>query len=154
MTTKSISSCDFDADNCINVMISACCAAAFVPAQVNWALITSAMGVGVVGIGLSYDVSITKEEAWKLVKQFFTAAGSMWLMLNIGSKMLSMILSATGIGHFGAVVLDVAISGAQAYAVGSCAKEYFRRDYLGKSKPTTQELGKLFRDAFNAQRNK
>ncbi len=143
---------DEKADKAIKSMVVAVVGTAAVPAHVNWALTATAMGAGVIAIGVCYDVKLTKDEAWKLVKQFFLAAGSWFIAMNIGSKIFAMILSSTGIGHFGAMALDGAISGAAAYAIGACAKEYFRRDYLGKSAPTKKELGDLFREAFKKKK--
>lgn len=139
---------DSKADAAIRAMIVAVIGTALVPAHINWALTASAMGVGVIAIGAAYDVKLNKDEAWKYIKQFFLAAGSWFIAMNIGSKIFSMILSSTGIGHVGAVALDSAVSSAAAYAIGACSKEYFRRDYQGKSKPSKEELGRIFRETF------
>lgn len=149
---KSVSECDKNADTAIKTMIAACVGGAVVPAHINWTIVAGAMGTGVVAIGLCYEVKLDKDEAWKLIKQFFLAAGTMFLMVNVGSKIISIILASTGIGYVGAVALDAAISAAQAYAVGACAKEYFRRDFLGKGKPSKKELGKIFREAFKQKK--
>ena len=149
---KTVAECDKNADIAIKTMIAACVGGAIVPAHINWAVVAAAMGTGVVAIGLCYDVKLNKDEAWKLVKQFFLAAGTVFLMINAGSKILSIVLASTGIGYAGAVALDAGVSAAQAYAVGACAKEYFRRDFLGKAKPSKQELGRIFREAFKQKK--
>lgn len=149
MSKKPIYECDEQADVAIRTMVTAIVGGAVVPVHVNWALAASAMGAGVVAIGLIYDVQLTKEEGWKLVKQFFLSAGFFFVTLNVGSKIFAAIAESTGIGYVGGAMLDGAISGASAWAIGTCAKEYFRRDFLGKSKPSKEELGKIFRDAFN-----
>lgn len=145
---KKLSECDADADLAIATMISAIGLAALSPAALDWALVSGAMGVGCVAIGRAYGVQLTKDEAWKLIKQFFLSTGSMFLAINVGSKLLASILKATGFGYGVGVVLDVAFSIASAYAVGACAKEYFRNDYQGKKKLTKEELGRIFREEF------
>lgn len=52
------------------------------------------------------------------------------------------------------VAIDAATSAAFAWAIGATAKEYFQREYLGKSKLSKDELGKIFREAFKEQKNK
>jgi uncharacterized protein (DUF697 family) len=139
---------DEKADNAITAMVSAVIGTALVPAHVNWALTGSAMGAGVIAIAACYKQHLSKDEAWKLVKDFFLAAGAWFVAMELGTKIFSAILSTTGIGHVAAVGLDGAISGVAAYAIGRVAKEYFRRGYLGDSRPTKQEIKTMFRDAF------
>lgn len=151
---RSIYVCDNDADVAIKSMMTAVVAAAAVPAHVNWALTASAMGAGAVAIGKCYDVQLTKDEGWKLVRQFVLSAGMWFLSMNVGSKMLSALMQSTGIGYAVGMALDAASSAAFAWAIGSTAKAYFRNEYLGKSKLTKEELGEIFRKAFKEQKNK
>ena len=139
---------DQNADLAIGSMVAAVVATAIVPAHVNWALTAGAMGTGVVGIGLCYGVQLTKDEAWKLIQQFFVAAGGWFLAMNVGTKFMAAILQSTGIGYGPAVALDATISAAAAYALGQAAKEYFKgqRD-MGK-------IGKIFRDSFTNYKTK
>lgn len=148
MSKKSIHECDEQADDAIRTMVATVVGTAAIPAHVNWSLTATAMGAGVVAIGLIYDVQLTKEEGWKLVRHFFLGAGFWFVTMNVGSKILTAIMESTGFGYLGGVALDGAISAASAWAIGACAKEYFRRDFLGKSKPTKEELGEIFREAF------
>ena len=148
MRKNPIYECDEQADTAIRTMVAAVVGTATIPAHVNWSLTATAMGAGVVAIGLIYDVQLTKEEGWKLVRQFFLGAGFWFVTMNVGSKIFSVIAESTGLGYVGGVALDGAISAASAWAIGACAKEYFRRDFLGKSKPTKEELGEIFREAF------
>ncbi|MDO5489783.1 MAG: DUF697 domain-containing protein [Bacteroidaceae bacterium] len=148
MSKKSIHECDEQADDAIRTMVATVVGTAAIPAHVNWSLTATAMGAGVVAIGLIYDVQLTKEEGWKLVRQFFLGAGFWFVTMNVGSKILTAIMESTGFSYLGGVALDGAISAASAWAIGACAKEYFRRDFLGKSKPTKEELGEIFREAF------
>ena len=152
--TTSVNVCNEKADKAISAMVTTVMATAILPAHVNWALTASAMGAGVVSIGLCYDVKLTKDEGWKLVKQFVLGAGFWFLSMNVGSKMLSAFLESTGFGYGVGVAMDVATSAAFAWAIGATSKEYFQRDYLGKSKPSKDELGKIFRDAFKDHKNK
>lgn len=152
--TKSVYVCDSDADVAIKTMMAAVVGTAMVPAHVNWALTASAMGAGAVAIGKCYGVQLTKDEGWKFVKQFVLSAGLWFLSMNVGSKILSMLMESTGIGYGVGVALDAATSAAFAWAIGSTAKEYFRNEYLGKQKLTKEELGEIFRKAFRDGKNK
>lgn len=144
---KSIEQCDSDADEKIGLMIAGMVGGAVVPAAINWTIVIAAMGAGVVSIGNCYGYSISKEGGADLVKQFFLSAGTTWLMLNVGAKICTAILQMTGIGYVGGAAIDAVISAAQAYAVGGCAKAYFRKKYQGKS-ISKDELGKIFREKF------
>lgn len=125
MSKKSIHECDEQADDAIRTMVATVVGTAAIPAHVNWSLTATAMGAGVVAIGLIYDVQLTKEEGWKLVRQFFLGAGFWFVTMNVGSKILTAIMESTGFGYLGGVALDGAISAASAWAIGACAKEYF-----------------------------
>ena len=103
---------------------------------------------------LCYDIKLTKDEGWKLVKQFILSAGFWFLSMNVGSKILSALMESTGFGYGVGVAMDAATSAAFAWAIGATSKEYFQREYLGKSKLSKDELGKIFRDAFKDQKNK
>lgn len=151
---RSLYVCDNDADVAIKTMMGTVVATAAVPAHVNWALTASAMGAGAVAIGKCYDVQLTKDEGWKLVKQFVLSAGMWFLSMNVGSKILSALMQSTGVGYAVGMALDAASSAAFAWAIGSTAKAYFRNEYLGKSKLTKEELGRIFREAFKEQKNK
>lgn len=151
--SKTISERDNDADGAIAAMVTAVVASAVTPAAVNWSLTAAAMGTGCVAIGKIYGITLTHDEAWKLIKQFLLGAGTWFLAMNLGSKFVAFLLQATGLGYGAGVLLDVSISAAVAYAVGACAKDYFRRDLLGKTKPTKKELSKIFKDAFNKKKN-
>ena len=146
--------CDNDADVAIKTMMGTVVATAAVPAHVNWALTASAMGAGAVAIGKCYDVQLPKDEGWKLVKQFVLSAGMWFLSMNVGSKILSALMQSTGVGYAVGMALDAASSAAFAWAIGSTAKAYFRNEYLGKSRLTKEELGRIFREAFKEQKNK
>lgn len=152
MSRDPIYVCDDKADDAIKAMVASCVGAAVIPAAVNWTVVATAMGAGCVAIGRAYGVQLNKDEAWKLVKQFILGAGFMFIAMNLGSKIFTMIAQATPLTYLGGAALDGALSAAQAYAVGACAKEYFRRDYLGKGRPTKDELGKIFRNAFKKKK--
>lgn len=151
---RSLYVCDNDADVAIKTMMGTVVATAAVPAHVNWALTASAMGAGAVAIGKCYDVQLTKDEGWKLVKQFVLSAGMWFLSMNVGSKILSALMQSTGVGYAVGMALDAASSAAFAWAIGSTAKAYFRNEYLGNSRLTKEELGRIFREAFKEQKNK
>ena len=151
--SKSVYVCDKNADAAIGTMITAVVGTALVPAHVNWALTASAMGTGVVAIGICYDVKLSKDEGWKLVKQFVNGAGSWFLAMNVGSKILTALMESTGFGYGAGVTLDAASSAAFAWAIGCTAKQYFRNDYLGKGKLTEKELRNIFREAYKNHKN-
>ncbi len=150
--SKSVSICDEKADKAIAAMVAGIAAAAVIPAQFNWALVAGAIGAGVVAIGACYGRTLSKEEGWDLAKTFFLSAGAMYIGIELGSKVIAAIMSMTVIGHAAAVALDATVSGAAAFAVGKVGKEYFRRDYLGKARPSKAEMGQLFRDAFKRKK--
>ena len=151
---KSVYVCNENADKAIAGMMATVVGTALVPAHVNWALTASAMGAGVVAIGICYDVKLSKDEGWKLVKQFIMSAGFWFLSMNVGSKIISALMQTTGIGYGAGVAIDAATSAAFAWAIGATAKEYFQRDYLGKTKLSKDELGEVFRKAFKDHKNK
>lgn len=151
---KSVYVCNENADKAIAGMMATVVGTALVPAHVNWALTASAMGAGVVAIGLCYDIKLSKDEGWKLVKQFIMSAGFWFLSMNVGSKILSALMESTGIGYGAGVAIDAATSAAFAWAIGATAKEYFQREYLGKVKLSKDELGEIFRKAFKDHKNK
>ena len=68
-------SADEKADGVIETMVVAVLGTSVIPAYVNWSITASAMGTGVVAIGLCYGVKLTREEAWKLIRKFVHAAG-------------------------------------------------------------------------------
>ena len=82
MSSPSKNEQDKNADIAIKAMIAATVGAAMIPAHVNWAFMATILGGGVVSIGLCYGVQLTKEEGWKLVQQFFVAAGTLFVALN------------------------------------------------------------------------
>lgn len=151
---KSVYVCNENADKAIAGMMATVVGTALVPAHVNWALTASAMGAGVVAIGICYDVKLSKDEGWKLVKQFIMSAGFWFLSMNVGSKIISALMQTTGIGYGAGVAIDAATSAAFAWAIGATAKEYFQREYLGKVKLSKDELGEIFRKAFKDHKNK
>lgn len=151
---KSVYVCNENADKAIAGMMATVVGTALVPAHVNWALTASAMGAGVVAIGICYDVKLSKDEGWKLVKQFIMSAGFWFLSMNVGSKIISALMQTTGIGYGAGVAIDAATSAAFAWAIGATAKEYFQREYLGKTKLSKDELGEIFRKAFKDHKNK
>lgn len=150
---KSIEQCDDEADKRIAYMIAGMVGSAVVPAAINWTILMTAMGAGVVSIGKCYGFSISKDGGADLLKQFFLSAGTTWLMLNVGSKICLSIIQMTGVGYVGAAAVDAVISAAQAYAVGGCAKAYFRKKYQGKS-ISKEELGKIFKEKFQEYKKK
>ena len=116
-------------------------ATALIPAPVGLVFM-AAVASGVVAIGACYGVEMTKEQAWKLVIQFFKAAGLTYMALNVGWVFISGILTMTGAGHVASVVLDATQATAISYGVGYAAKAYFSGERRQK------ELGKIVREQF------
>jgi uncharacterized protein (DUF697 family) len=139
---KDLSSADKKADAVIATMIAAATGGAVVPVVISLPTLAAAMGSGVVGIGLCYGVKLSKEEAWKLIRQFISAAGLTFAGFYVGWQMISAILTSTGIGYVGAVAMEAAACAAIAYAVGETSKAYF------KGETSKQALRKRMRDAI------
>lgn len=152
--STSVYECNEKADLAIAAMVTTVVGTAAVPAAVNWAITASAMGGGAAAIGKCYGIKLTTDEGWKLVKQFIIGAGSWFLAMNVSSKIFSALLQFTGFGYGVGFALDAATSAAFAWAIGATSKEYFKREYLGKSKLSEKELGKIFRDAFKDHKKK
>lgn len=133
---------DKNADTAIHAMVATVIGASVIPTFVNWAITASAMGSGVVAIGLCYGTEVSKDEAWALVKEFVKAAGFWFLGMTVGSRILSALLATSGIGYAAAVALDATVSAALAYAIGGCAKAYF------KGTSNHKQLGEVFRQRF------
>lgn len=146
MAEPATTDADRKADAVITTMIATAAGTAAAPV-VAWPVFVTAMGVGVVGIGACYGVTLDRNEAWKLIKQFFAAAGFTYMATLVGSKLLTVFLAATGIGYGGAVAIDVVTSTAIAYAVGQAAKAYFQGERRNA------ELGAIFRAAVQRRRS-
>lgn len=143
---------DENADRAVKVMMGAVAAAAIVPAHVNWALTAAAIGTGCAAIGGAYGIGMTKDEGWMLGKQFLIGAGSWFLAMNVGVKLFAAIAESTGIGYVAGAAIDAAFCSASAWAIGGCAKSYFRNMALGKMQ-NPAEFGKLFREMYKAYKN-
>ena len=141
---KSVYVCNENADKAIAGMMATVVGTALVPAHVNWALTASAMGAGVVAIGLCYDIKLSKDEGWKLVKQFIMSAGFWFLSMNVGSKILSALMETTGIGYGAGVAIDAATSAAFAWAIGLQQKNIFKESILERSNFPRMNLVKYF----------
>ena len=152
--STSVYECNEKADRAIAAMVATVVGTAAVPAAVNWALTASAMGAGAAAIGKCYGFNLTKNEGWKLVKQFVLGAGAWFLAMNVSSKIFTALIQSTGIGYGVGVALDAVTSAAFAWAIGATSKEYFQREYLGKSRLSNKELGIIFREAFKDYKNK
>jgi uncharacterized protein (DUF697 family) len=137
---------DEQADQAIATMVGAVIGTAAIPTYVNWAFTATAMGSGVVAIGLCYGVRLTMDEAWHLIRQFVVAAGFWFAGMILGARMVSAVKASTGIGYVGAVAIDATVSAALAYAIGGAAKAYF------KGVRDKKRLGEIVRSRFTASR--
>lgn len=135
---------DAKADAVIATMVSTVIGAAVIPAYINWSITATIMGAGVVAIGRCYGIELTKDEGWHLVKDFILGAGLWFAGLVLGSRIISMLLTSTGVGYAGAVAMDAAVSAALACAIGESAKMYF------KGERDKGKLGKTFRSKFRS----
>ena len=147
--TTSVCACNEKADRAIEVM-KCCVVGTGLPSHVNWTLFASTMGAGVAAIGKCYGFKLTNEEGRELIKQFVLCAGSFFICMHVGSKMLAALIGSTYIPN---VTMDVSTSAAFAGEIGTTSKEYFQREYLGKSKLSKEELGEIFREAFKNHKN-
>ena len=133
---------DVKANEIINGMIKQVVATAVIPAHINWAFTASLMSVGVVRIGNVYGVSLDKDEAWKLIIQFFKAASYWFMGMQVGAKVFAAIIQSTGLGYLVGVTLDATISAALAYSIGGTAKAYF------KGETDKEKIGAIVQDLF------
>ena len=133
------------ADAVIAGMVSAGLAGAVIPVQLTIPFMATVAG-GVVGIGRCYGTELTKDEAWKLVREFFKAAGFTYMAINAGSLFISQALYVTGLGYPAAVAMDAASSTAIAYSVGAAAKAYF------SGQRSRKELGAVMRNNLREQK--
>lgn len=118
---------DSKADVIVGTMVTGALAMSVIP-TVNTVAFIAAMGTGVVAIGAAYGVPLTKDESWKLVKQFLQGAGAATAAAFGVGKVISLLLATTGIGYGAAVAIDASVGSATAYAVGMAAKFYFKND--------------------------
>ena len=139
---------DERADGIIALMIAGTIGAAVVPViVVSVPALAAALGTGVAAMGRVYGVQLNKDEAWKLVWQFFKAAGFVFLAFSFGAKIATTILAFTGLGYGAAVAMDGVLGAAIAYAVGQSAKAYF------KGERDKSRLGQVFRNAFTKKKS-
>ena len=146
-TEQELIACDAKADKAIKTMMAAVAATAIVPAHVNWALTASAMGAGCVAIGCAYGVQLNKDEGWSLCKQFILGAGFWFVAMNVGSKIFAALAESTGLGYIAGAALDVTVSCACAWAIGGCARAYFRKMAQGRQ-VSKAELKEIFQSCF------
>lgn len=133
---------DKRANTVIHQTVLQIAAASVIPAHVNWAFTATLLGIGVVRIGRVYGVTLSRKEAWKLIKQFLKAAGLWFVSVYVGSKVFAAMFETTGIGYVAGAAIDVTVSSSIAYAIGLTAKAYFRGEH------TNAELGEIMRKAF------
>jgi hypothetical protein len=151
---------DQKADRIIAGMVSTGVATAVVPLPLGIPFMGAVAG-GVVAIGACYSVSLSKDEAWKLIREFFKAAGFTFFALNVGWQFITWIMYATGAGAPVAMALDTTQCVAIAYAVGEAAKFYFSKQAFnrqlgaklrGVEKTDTRELGAIMRKAYRSKK--
>jgi uncharacterized protein (DUF697 family) len=135
------------ADAVIAGLVSTAVAAAVIPVPLTVPFI-GLVASGVVAIGACYGVKLSKEEAWKLLREFFKAAGFTFMAINVGSVLLSAVMTVTGAGYVVGVALDAVQASAIAYAVGSAAKHYFAGEH------SRAALGAVMRAAFTQQKER
>lgn len=131
---------------------------------VIWVAVLANAGLGVVPFGINvwtfvaistlmitfiggiYDYHLSKEDAGKLIKQIFSAAGWTFMALTFGLKVFTEVLKGAGVITLGGttvagMALDAVLAGAVTYALGYTAKDYFAKD-KGLSKEQLQRLFK------------
>lgn len=107
----------------------------------------AAVASGVVAIGACYGVQLTKDEAWKLIREFFKAAGFVYVSAVVGGHFITWILTVTGLGLPVAMALDAATAAVVAYAVCTAAKHYF------KGQTSRREIRDVMRQAMAEARS-
>jgi uncharacterized protein (DUF697 family) len=132
---------DEKADRIIKGLTATGVAAGGVPVPLLIPFMATVAG-GVVAIGASYGVRLSKEDAWKLIREFFKAAGFVYTATFIGGAFITWILAATGVGYPVALALDAAQCAVIGYTVGTAAKHYF------KGERSQSEMRKVVRGAM------
>ena len=138
---------DQKADKIITGLITTGVAAGGVPIPLTVPFMAAVAG-GVVAIGACYGVQLTRDEAWKLIREFFKAAGFVWMATAVGGQLGVLILAATGAGYPVALALDAVQGAVIAYAVGTAAKHYF------KGQKSRDEIRAVMRSAVSEARTK
>jgi uncharacterized protein (DUF697 family) len=128
-------------DKIIKGMVSAGVATGVIPLPLGLPFM-AAVATGVVAIGACYGVELTRDEAWKLIREFFKAAGFTFFATNVGWQFITGLMYATGFGSPFAAALDTAQCVAIAYAVGAAAKHHF------SGQRSRRELGAVMRSAY------
>jgi hypothetical protein len=113
------------ADNVIKGLVATGIACGAVPAPMLVPFM-AAVASGVVAIGACYGVRLSTDEAWKLLREFFKAAGFVYCAALVGGQFITWIIGATGFGLPVALALDAAQAAGISYAVGGAAKNYFK----------------------------
>jgi uncharacterized protein (DUF697 family) len=132
---------DEKADTIIKGMVTTGVATGVIPLPLGIPFM-AAVATGVVAIGSCYGVEITRDEAWKLIREFFKAAGFTFAATQIGWQFISGLMYATGLGSPLAVVLDTTQCIAISYAIGAAAKHYF------SGQRNQRELGAIMRSVY------
>ena len=150
-TKEQLIECDAKADCAIKVMMAAVAAAAIIPAHVNWAATAAAMGVGCAAIGKAYGFNLSKGEGWMLAKQFLIGAGTYFLAMNVGVKIFAALAETVGFGYVIGAAIDAAFCSAAAWAIGGCARSYFRNMAQGNQQ-LPSEYKRQFQEMYAAFR--
>jgi hypothetical protein len=138
---------DEKANRIIKGMVAAGVTAGSVPVPALVPFMGAVAG-GVVAIGACYGVELSKRDAWKLIREFFKAAGFVYMSALVGSHFMVWLLTPTGLGTPLAVAIDAATCAAVAYAAGTAAQHYF------KGQTSHDELRAVVRGAVaEARRN-
>jgi uncharacterized protein (DUF697 family) len=118
---------DEKADRIVKGLVVTGAAAGGIPVPLLVPFMVSMAG-GVVAIGACYGVSLTKDEAWKLIREFFKAAGFAFMATQVGGLVIGTVMAMTGFGYPVALAMDAAQCAVIAYAIGAAAKHYFKHD--------------------------
>jgi uncharacterized protein (DUF697 family) len=135
------------ADSIIKGLMATGVTTAVIPAPLGIPFI-AVVATGVVGIGRCYGVALNKQEAWKLIREFFKAAGITFTALQVGWTFISAIVNATGVGYPVSVALDATQATAISFAVGSAAKHYFAQQAVTSA--NTKKLDAVLRNELGA----
>lgn len=144
-----MSSAEEKSDKIIKGMMATAVTMAVIPAPLGVPFL-AVVATGVVGIGTCYGVELNKEDAWKLIREFFRAAGVTFMALNVGGLLVSSLVTVTGAGYPVAAALDAAQGTAIAYAVGHAAKYYFSQQENRREMTSAmrRELGEIMRSKY------
>ncbi|HMA34485.1 MAG TPA: hypothetical protein VKY74_08385 [Chloroflexia bacterium] len=123
---------------------------AFMPGPVSAIGWIGTVGMTVNGIADAYGhYDARQDNLGERVMSILLAGGTGWLLRVAGVSLVSALLSLTGIGYLGGVMINLAVGLPLAYAVGKTAQQMYRGEHTG-TPLTPDQVGAAVRQAYDA----